>query len=296
MSMKSMDWVQGPWSVQLHTVSRTSYHTLDIANRSFPHWIISYVKEGSVTTTAGGESRNARAGDVMLHPPHLPFSETSHTAGTHLWMQVTVLCSHHFDLLQIYRISPVITVPDPARYETIFQKLLSDWENRALPFRELKLTSSVLQLTEQLLAGWEQSGCPERPETYDGSSLRFAKLIGHMSMRLHHKIGREELAAYVRLNANYMDRAFQRQYGLTPMMLLRDMRLHRCKQLLEQTDDTLDAIAGQCGMSDASYLCKQFKKHFGMLPGEYRETVRRAQTEDLYGNARLSNETAQNVR
>jgi AraC-like DNA-binding protein len=288
MSMKTMDWVQGPWSVQLHTVNCTSYPTLDIANRSFPHWIISYVKEGSVTTTAGGESRNARAGDVMLHSPHLPFAETSDTSGTHLWMQITVLCSHQFDLFQLYRISPVVTVPDRVRYEAIFQRLYSDWENRALPFRDLKLTSSVLQLTEQLLAGWEHAGRPERPETYDGSGLRFVKLIGHMSIRLQHKIGRDELASYVRLNANYMDRAFQRQYGLTPMMLLRNMRLNRCKQLLEHTDGTLDSIAEQCGLSDASYLCKQFKKHFGLLPGEYRETVKRAQTEDLYGNARLS--------
>jgi AraC-like DNA-binding protein len=283
MLTKPMDWLQGPWSVQLHTVDRASYSHLHLENRTFPHWIISYVKEGDVTTITGGEAHRVRSGDVMLHPPHLPFSEHSEVKGIHLWMQVSILCLHQFDLFQLYRVSPVVSIPEPVKFEATFHKLLSIWDHKECTFRDLKLTYSMLQLTEQIMSGWEKVGSPERSEAYNSEGDRFANLIGHMSLRLHEKLAREDLAAIVRLNPNYLDRAFQRQYGLTPMQMLRDLRLKRSKQLLERTDDTLESIAVQCGLADASYLCKLFKKQYGVLPGEYRETVRSMQSEDLYG-------------
>ena len=282
--MKSIDLAQGPWSVQLHTVKDSYYSKLDLQNGFYSHWIISYVREGYVRTTTKGETHYVRIGDVMLHPPYLPFAEYSDTNGDHLWMQVSVLCSHHFDLLQLYRVSPVVSILDSKSYEAVFYKLLSAWEDQAVSFRDLKLTSAMLQLMEQIMAGWEKQAVLSALKPYNSTGDRFADLIGQMSLRLHEKVSREELAAHVCLNSNYMDRAFQQQYGLTPMQMLREMRLKRSKQLLEQTTDTLESIAGLCGLTDASYLCKQFKKQFGQLPTEYRESVKITQAADLYGN------------
>lgn len=283
MAMKPIDLAQGPWSVQLHTVKDSYYSKLDLQDGFYSHWIISYVREGYVRTTTRGEIHYVRVGDIMLHPPYLPFAEYSESHGCHLWMQVSVYCSHHFDLLQLYRVSPVVSIVDSKSYEAVFHKLLSAWEDQAVSFRDLKLTSAMLQLMEQIMAGWENAGSPKRSEAYSSTGDRFSDLIGQMSLRLHEKVSREELAAHVCLNSNYMDRAFQRQYGLTPMQMLREMRLKRSKQLLEQTTDTLESIAAQCGLTDASYLCKQFKKQFGKLPTEYRESVKITQSADLYG-------------
>jgi AraC-like DNA-binding protein len=285
MVTKPMDWVQGPWSVQLYTVKRSSYSKLQLDNCIFPHWILSFVKEGQVTTITSGEAHLVRAGDVMLHPPNLPFSEHSEGNGVHLWMQVSIQCSHHFDLLQLYRVSPVVMISDAVRFEAVFLKLLSVWEKPELSFRDLKLTSSMLLLTEQIMSGWEKAGGLERSEVYDTAGDRFTRLIGQMSLRLHEKLIREDLAALVRLNANYLDRVFQRHYGLTPMQMLRDLRMKHAKLLLERTEDSLESIAAQCGMTDASYLCKQFKKQCGILPGIYRESVKSTQSADLYGTA-----------
>ncbi|RAV14872.1 AraC family transcriptional regulator [Paenibacillus contaminans] len=283
MSTVPMDWVQGPWLVQFHSVSIAAYNALCLENREFPHWIISYVKEGNVTTTSGGESHTVRSGDMMLHPPHLPFSEYSVTKGVHLWMHVSIQCAQHLELLQLYRVPPVVTIPEPARYEAAFMRLLTVWDNPGVPFRDLRLTSGMLQLMEHVLSGWEKAGSPERSEAYDSARDRFARLIGHMSVRLHEKLSRGDLAALVSLSPNYLDRAFEREFGLTPMQMLREMRLKRAKQLLEQSEATLEAIADNCGMADASYLCKQYKKQYGMLPGEYRESFRQKRNYNLYG-------------
>jgi AraC-like DNA-binding protein len=288
MPPKRLDWMDGPWEIRVHSANSSSYGSLHLEQRLYPDWIISYVKEGDVTTVMGGEKYRVRAGEVMLHPPDLPFGEFNDGGGVHLWMHARILCAHQLDLLQLARVAPVIAVGDPGRFEAGFYKLMSIWKSRETPLRKLKLFSAAMQLMEQVLSGWERAGFPERSPALDGQGDRFARLIGQMALRLSEKLSREDLAALVRLNANYMDRAFLKQYGLTPMQMLRSMRLNRSKQLLEQGEDSLDAIALQCGMTDASYLCKQFRKQFGLLPGEYRERVRRARDEDVYKDAKES--------
>ncbi|WP_246470106.1 helix-turn-helix domain-containing protein [Cohnella nanjingensis] len=284
MPAKPMDWMQGPWSARLHTVRQSSYEQLRIEDQMYPNWIISYVKAGRVTTAGTDGGRIAvRAGDVMLHPPNLPFSEYADGAGTHLWMQAAVLCSHQFDLFRLLRISPVVTLSDPIRFEAAFAKLLEAWRHPAGAFRDLTLTSLALQLTAQILEGWERAGRPERPETSLSTEDRFSRLVHQMSLRLHEKLTREELGSLVRLSPNYLDKAFRRQYGLTPMQMLRDLRLSRARQLLERSEAPLESVAERCGFADASYLCKQFKRQYGLLPGEYRESARSARTEDMYG-------------
>lgn len=284
MSFKPAEWVQGPWSIDLHSVNIAPYATLALDNISYPYWIVSYVKEGDLLTGTGGAEHRVRAGNVMLHPPHLPFSERSEKKGTHYWLHAAVYCSQHIDLFQLFRISPVVTVPDPERFEAVFRQLLHIWERKDQTYWDIKLTSRMIQLTEMILTGWEQAGSPERSEHYDSTNDRFAGLIGQMSHRLPEKLVRDDLAAIARLSPNYLDRAFEQRYGLTPMQMLRDMRLKRSKQLLERTEETLDSIASQCGMTDAPYLCRQFKRAYGIQPGEYRESVRRIQAVNPYGN------------
>lgn len=282
-SMDRMDWVQGPWAVQLMTVNNASYTKLELEPNAFPSWIISYVKEGDVETETGGEIYRVKAGSVMLHPPHLPFTERADTKGTHLWMKANIWFSSHFDLLQLFRVSPVVAITETGRYEAAFHRLLAVWDDPEAAFRDLKLTTAALQLVEIIMESWERSGAVQRSAVFETSADRYARLIGMMSGRLHEKLTREEMAASLKLNANYMDRAFSEQYGVTPMSMLREMRLNRAKQLLERTDDTLETIAGLCGLTDASYLCKQFKSRFGMLPGEYRDSYRLMQRTNLYG-------------
>ncbi|GGD58335.1 helix-turn-helix domain-containing protein [Paenibacillus nasutitermitis] len=282
MAVKPMDWLQGPWSVELYSVNTASYSSLDLKNCLYPNWIISYVKEGDVATGTGEEVYRVRPGEVMLHPPNLLFAEQASMKGTHLWMQAAVFCSQHIDLLQLCRIAPVVAVADPDRFEAVFRQLEHIWENKEQPFWNMKMTSGVIQLTELILTGWEKAGFPERTAAYESPKERFVEMIGYMSLRLQEKLSREDLAAVVNLSPNYLDKSFARRYGHTPMQMLRDMRLNRSRQLLERTEETLDSIAQQCGLSDAPYLCRQFKRVFGIQPGEYRESVRSLQAENPY--------------
>ena len=58
--------------------------------------------------------------------------------------------------------------------------------------------------------------------------------------------------------------------GLSPVELLRQMRLERGKTLLNTTTKTVAEIAYEVGFGTPSYFTSCFKKQYGKLPMEYR--------------------------
>ncbi|MGX8696955.1 MAG: response regulator, partial [Prevotella sp.] len=58
--------------------------------------------------------------------------------------------------------------------------------------------------------------------------------------------------------------------GLSPVELLREMRLERAKTLLNSTTKTVAEIAYEVGFGTPSYFTTCFKKQFGKLPMEFR--------------------------
>lgn len=58
--------------------------------------------------------------------------------------------------------------------------------------------------------------------------------------------------------------------GLSPVELLKEMRLERAKILLNSSTKTIAEIAYEVGFANPSYFSTCFKKQFGKLPMEYR--------------------------
>jgi transcriptional regulator GlxA family with amidase domain len=59
------------------------------------------------------------------------------------------------------------------------------------------------------------------------------------------------------------------------------LRLEEAKQMLEATDDPIEAIASAVGYEDAGFFARLFRRKVGLTPGQYRKrfgAVRRALT------------------
>jgi LacI family transcriptional regulator len=55
------------------------------------------------------------------------------------------------------------------------------------------------------------------------------------------------------------------------------IRLSRAKELLQQTDLSVDAIAEKAGFQHAEYMSAAFRKAFGEPPGRYRRQFKTLQ-------------------
>ena len=82
--------------------------------------------------------------------------------------------------------------------------------------------------------------------------------------------GAAEIAASLGVPRIRLDRLFATELRRSAGKEILRQRLAKAKQLLTETDYTLDAIASSCGFCHASYLVNAFKKATGMTPRKFR--------------------------
>lgn len=79
------------------------------------------------------------------------------------------------------------------------------------------------------------------------------------------------LAAQCSLSAEQLRRVCRRELGRTPMEHVTYMRIRRAQELLETSEDKLEAIAPQVGYHSAIVFSRAFVRCVGMTPSQYRE-------------------------
>ncbi len=78
------------------------------------------------------------------------------------------------------------------------------------------------------------------------------------------------LANQLGLHRGSLSRLFHREAGCTLVDYMAKIRLQEAQSLLQHGDESLIGIARQCGLRDASYFGRWFKKLTGMTPASYR--------------------------
>ncbi len=262
--------------LSLFHVEEGRYSSLQIQDEGYPHWLISFVRQGRVETETRGIRSLASDGDVMVHPPRLPFSERAGGPGRHQYFVFDLQVPPGLDLFRLHPVSPVVRLTDPDEYARTFDRLALAWAEPPSSLRDLSAFTLAAQLTAHVLQSWQAGGSLPRPDVLRTPEDRFADVVTYMADRLDRKLTRDELARRVFLHPNSFDRAFRAAYGVPPLRMLRGLRLRRARQLLESTGDTLETIAAACGLGDAAALSRAFKAQYGLSPGAHRTNARQA--------------------
>jgi LacI family transcriptional regulator len=82
--------------------------------------------------------------------------------------------------------------------------------------------------------------------------------------------GMKDLLRHVPMSRSLLERRFRRYLGRSPQAEIRAVQLKRVKQLLTESDLSLDHIAPLAGYSHPEYMSVVFKRETGQTPGQYR--------------------------
>ncbi|MBD3576260.1 MULTISPECIES: helix-turn-helix domain-containing protein [Streptomyces] len=99
-------------------------------------------------------------------------------------------------------------------------------------------------------------------------------VIAWMGGNLAEEITVEQLAERARMSPRTFARRFLQETGTTPYQWVLRQRVLLAQELLEATDDTVDAIAGRCGFGSAAALRHHFLRTLGTTPNAFRRTFR----------------------
>jgi transcriptional regulator GlxA family with amidase domain len=95
-----------------------------------------------------------------------------------------------------------------------------------------------------------------------------------MEQHLAEEVTVEQLAARALMAPRTFARRFQQETGTTPYRWILRQRVLLAQELLEGTDETVDAVAARTGFGTAAALRHQFVRALGTTPNAYRRAFR----------------------
>lgn len=97
--------------------------------------------------------------------------------------------------------------------------------------------------------------------------------LAHMRRHYAEVYGVEELAAELGVSKSYLIRSFTAATGISPGRYLQWVRLEAARSYLRAVELDLDTVAGLCGFSSGNYLCRVFRREYGVTPTQWRRAA-----------------------
>lgn len=226
------------------------------------------ILEGSGTLEYDGNSHALSQGDCVFLDCRKPYS---HCCSQDLW---TLKWVHFYGpnmngIYKKYAARGGRPCFHPAHPEDFARTLteLHDIAASASYIRDMKIFEKLTSLLTLLM---EESWNDQKH--HSGSrKLNLQDVKDYLDQHYQEKITLENLADLFYINKFYLTRIFKEQFGLSVNNYLQMQRITHAKQLLRFTELTIEKIGLECGMADANYFSRVFKKVEGMTPGEYRK-------------------------
>ena len=113
----------------------------------------------------------------------------------------------------------------------------------------------------------------ERPVA-DPAAGTLSDIIGWMERNLDQPVKVSQLASRAAMSARTFARRFVQETGTTSQRWLTAQRIPLAQELLEQTDETVDVVAGRSGFGNAAGLRHHFRGCRATTPNAYRRAFR----------------------
>ncbi len=161
-------------------------------------------------------------------------------------------------------------IKDDVLARTIYQvhRLMED---PAVPLLE-KETGLMCMLTQWILRHAEPA---MRQHAIGDEQKPVMRARDYIEMNYGQQVSIKTLASIAGLSPYHFIRVFKKHMGLTPHAYLKQVRIKRAKQMLA-TNMPITQTAADSGFADQSHLSRQFKRTYGITPGQYRNFVQDA--------------------
>ncbi len=103
------------------------------------------------------------------------------------------------------------------------------------------------------------------------SGTEFGPVLAQMRSHYDVPISNRQLARLAHMSVRTFERRFHGVFHATPQKYLRNLRMRMAAHALVYSDQLLARVALGCGFSDQSHFTREFRRHFGRTPREYRE-------------------------
>ena len=98
-----------------------------------------------------------------------------------------------------------------------------------------------------------------------------SEMLRYIETHFNENLSLSSLAKKCFYSPKYFSRVFKERYGITVSEYIQKKRMEKGRELLENTDRTVEEISSMVGYCDATHFYKYFKRFYGITPKEYRK-------------------------
>lgn len=133
--------------------------------------------------------------------------------------------------------------------------------------RDMRINEQLAALLTLLM---ENSWDPWGGKNVHGKQQSLQQVRNYLDENFTRRITLDALCGQFYISRSYLSRAFKAQFGVNISEYLLGLRITRAKQLLRFSDDSIADIAAACGLDDANFFARTFKKVEGVSPSQFR--------------------------
>lgn len=226
------------------------------------------VKEGSGTLHYDGKDYELNKGSLVFIDCYKPYS---HTSSQDLW---TLQWAHFYgpNMSGIYGKYEERGGKPCFRSSHLeeYIQLLNSLHQIAASNDYIKDMKIFEKLTALLTLLMEDSWAETDTKKHPTGKRNLQDVKDYIDMHFTDKITLDELAEHFYINKFYLTRVFKEQFGMSISQYIMQLRITMAKRNLRFTTLSIEEIAAQCGLEDANYFSRIFRKVEGVAPGEYR--------------------------
>ncbi|POQ98960.1 hypothetical protein AU468_11240 [Alkalispirochaeta sphaeroplastigenens] len=212
------------------------------------------------------EKREVSAGDVMLLFPGI--RHAYHPVRGVGWHEYWV----GFSGAHAYRLwkNGILRPEDPLHHIGLNHEVMADYEQivrlcrQQTPGFQVRLGALVLQL----LAHIHSIQTISRTDAGQSELVYQARTV--MEQHLDREISVEEIASALGVGYTRLLSIFRDYTGLTPYQYYLQMRIHRAKELLHNTELSIKEVSARMNFENQYYFSRLFKKKTGYTPSQWR--------------------------
>lgn len=228
------------------------------------------------------------AHSAILYPPGCPiwYSAAEKPYGNH-WLRFT---SNESFVKSFPQLASPFLVSDPEYCRNLFQLLT--WEasqmlSSTLPYQNTGIiteqrdagqkhrnsdsfqTDFVISQLLRILFGKLHDDLLNTPASFHDYELLSLRRRISTAPQLPWNIS--DIARELHISTGHLQLLYKQKFHISCMDDVIHFRLLKARDLLVCTTQSITEIAEQCGYNNTEHFCRQFRKHLGISPGQYRK-------------------------
>jgi len=239
-----------------------------VKRKGMEQCLLLYTLEGEGIVKYENCEYTVRPGQVMvLDCRKYHYYATKADRWHFLWIHYQGKCAYDYERILNSTDAAPFAIHGKCRFREYFSEIASYIKKVAI-HSELEIAQIMQNLMTDLIR-------IKQTENFSHSYGRYQTQIEKNIVYLHEKFGEnisvEELARECGLSVYYYIKVFRAYTGQTPYDYLIDLRLQKARNLLIETNETVEVVALSVGFSESKNFIACFKKRLGITPLQFRK-------------------------